>query len=188
MQIVTVNRSCRCVLFDQAFNSNPILSQFSTLLRPILYGKIYYYPSNVYYDQIIKQINETFESLDELVQLFREMEVTFNSSYKTFQLICDELGNSSMICQQLPTYKMALNLFIILTEFIACSERNRFVPMNSEAELVAAGQAQSATNSFLAGIVFLDDIPNNQSLPKHIRFKIRMTLDYTDSTFRTEDR
>ena len=188
MQIVTVNRSCRCVLFDQTFSSNSMLKQFSTLLRPILYGKIYYYPSNVYYDEIIKQINETFESLDDLVQLFRGMEVVLLSNYRILRSVCDEFGNSSMICQQLPTYRSALSLFIILTEFIACSERNRFVPTNSEAELIATGQAQAVTNNFLAGIVFLDDISNNQSLPKHLRFKIRMTLDYVDNTFRTEDR
>jgi hypothetical protein len=188
MQVVTVNRSCRCVLFDQLFNSNPMLNQFATLLRPILYGKIFYHPSNIYYDQIIQQINETFQSLDELVRLFRGIEVTLYSTYELFQSICDERGNSSSICQQLSTYKTSLNFFIILTEFIACSERNRFVAMNSEAEMISAGQIQSITNTFLAAIEFLDEIPNNQSLPKHIRFKIRMTLDYVDSTFRTEDR
>ncbi|CAF2848553.1 unnamed protein product [Rotaria sp. Silwood2] len=71
MQVVTVNRSCRCAVFDQLLNSHKLLKQFATLLRPILYGKIYYHPSNIHYDNIIKQINQTFESLDELVRLFR---------------------------------------------------------------------------------------------------------------------
>ena len=33
-------------------NSDPILKQFSRLLRPILYGKIYYHPSNIHYDNL----------------------------------------------------------------------------------------------------------------------------------------
>ena len=47
---------------------------------------------------------------------------------------------------------------------------------------------KSVTNNFLAAIEFLDQIDENQSLPKHLRFKIRMILDYVDNTFRTEDR
>ncbi len=188
MQVIMVNRSCRCVLFDQVFNSNDILSQFSKLLRPILYGKIYYHPSNIYYDQIIKQINETFESLDELVKLFRQIEITFQSTSEIFQIICNLFFNSLSFCQQLQTYKTSINLFTILTEFIACSERNRFIPMNSELDMVSVGQNNSVTNSFLAAIEFMDQISINESLPKHIQFKIRMALGYVDSTIQTQDR
>jgi hypothetical protein len=188
MQITMVNRSCRCVLFDQIFNSNTKLKQFATLLRPILYGKIYYHPSNIHYDQIIKQINQTFESLDELVRLFRQIEIIIQPTYELFQSICDLFSNSSMICQQRQTYQTPISLFTIATEFIACSERNRFVPMNSESDMVNEGQNKSVTNNFLAAIEFLDQIADNESLPKHIRFKIRMALDYVDSTFRTEDK
>jgi len=60
--------------------------------------------------------------------------------------------------------------------------------MANENDLVALGQNQSVTNTFLAGIVFLDEIHGNESLPKHVKFKIRMALDYVDNTFRTEDR
>jgi uncharacterized protein (UPF0147 family) len=188
MQVVIVERVCRCVVFDQVLNSNTLLKQFALLLRPILYGKIYYHPSNIQYDNIIKQINQTFEALDELVQLFRPLELKLQSTYQTFEIFCDSFPNLSSDCQQLRTYKTAISLFIILTEFIACSERNRFVAMNSEADMVQEGQNTSVTNNFLAAIEFMDDIANNGSLPKHIRFKIRMTLDYVDSTIRTEDR
>ncbi|CAF5121574.1 unnamed protein product [Rotaria sp. Silwood1] len=33
MEIITVNRSCRCVLFDQVLNSNPILKQLLSIVR-----------------------------------------------------------------------------------------------------------------------------------------------------------
>lgn len=188
MQVVMVKRPCRCVLFDQLLSSSTILSQFARLLQPILYGKIYYHPSNVHYDRIIKEINQTFESLDELVRLSRQIEVTLHSSYKTFQSICAVHARSLPICQDLRSYRTATSFLTILAEFIACSERNRFVAMNSEAEMVKEGQNKSVTNNFLAAIEFLDPIADNDSLPKHIRFKIRMALDYVDSTFRTEDR
>lgn len=187
MQIVMVNRSCRCVLFDQIFNSNSILKQFATLVRPLSYGKIYYHPSNIHYDNIIKRVNQTFESLDELIRLFRQIESTTHSTYRILKSFCDIFSNSSLICKQLPTYQTSMNLFTVLTEFLACSELNRFIPMKSEADMVREGQNNSVTNTFLAGIEFMDDIANNASLPKHIRFKIRMSLNYVDNTIQTED-
>ena len=40
-------------------------------------------------------------------------------------------------------YKTSIDLFTIVTEYIACSERNRFIAMNSEADMVReAGQNQ----------------------------------------------
>lgn len=188
MPAIKVNRSCRCVVFDQVFNSNQILKQFARLVRPILYGKIYYHPSNIHYDRIIKEINQTFESLDELVKLFRQIDKTFRSTSEIIQRMCNIVSNSSVYCTQFYTYRRSMNLFTILTEFIACSERNRFIPMNSESDMVYEGQNKSVTNGFLAAIEFMDHISDNDSLPKHIRFKIRMILDYVDNTFRTEDR
>jgi hypothetical protein len=188
MRVQMVNRSCRCVLFDQVFNSNDILAQFAVLLRPLLYGKIYYHPSNIPYDNLIKQINQTFESLDELVRLCRQIELTIQPTYDILKSFCDVFSDSSPLCQQLPMYKTTFDLFIIATEFIACSERNRFIPMNSEVDMVREGQNQSVANNFLAAIEFLDDLSNNDSLPKHVRYKIRMTLDYVDNTFQTQDR
>ncbi|CAF4226291.1 unnamed protein product, partial [Rotaria magnacalcarata] len=54
--------------------------------------------------------------------------------------------------------------------------------------MIKAGQNASLTNNFLAAITFMDDISNNASLPKHVRFKIRMTHDLVDNTFHTADR
>ena len=188
MQFVLVNRTCRCAVFDQLFRSVDVLRPFSTLLRPLLYGKIYYHPSNLQYDGLIKEINRTFESLDELVKLLRQIETPLVAAQQTFEIICWGSLNRSTFCRQINAYQSSINLFLILTEFIACSERNRFVPMASEAAMVRAGQNNSVTNTFLAAIEFLDDITDNQTLPKHLRYKIRMALDYVDSTFRTEDR
>lgn len=188
VQFVPTNRSCRCVLFDQVFNSNKILKQFARFVRPILYGKIYYHPSNVHYDSLIKQMNQTFESLDELIELFRHMQSIIQPNIKILTSFCNVNVTSSRYCKQLSSYQTTLSLFTILTEFLACTERNRFVPMNSEQEMVNRGQNNSITNDFLAAIEFLDDLSANDTLPKHMRFKIRMALDYVDSTFRTEDR
>ena len=187
-QTLMVNRTCRCVLFDQIFNSNSNLKDFGRLIRPLLYGKIYYHPSNVIYDNLIRQLNQTFESLDELIKLFRQMRVTILSTVQMISSLCDVVSNSSSICQQLGSYVTPLNLFTLVTEFTACTERNRFVAKASEADMVKDGQNNSATNSFLAAIKFLDDIPDNGGLPKHIRYKIRMALDYVDNTFEEEDR
>ncbi|CAM4819705.1 unnamed protein product [Rotaria magnacalcarata] len=188
IKVITVNRPCRCVLLDQVFSSNSILNQFLAILRPILYGKIYYSPSNIHYDNIIKQINQTFESLDELVKVLRQLRLPMKSTLETYQFMCNTFSNFSAMCEQIPTYRRMLTLSVILTEFIACTELNRFESMNRESDMIKAGQNASLTNNFLAAITFMDDISNNASLPKHVRFKIRMTHDLVDNTFHTADR
>jgi hypothetical protein len=186
-QTVFVNRTCRCVLFDQVFNSNDALKQFAPLLRPLLYGKIYYHPSNTQYDNLMNQINQTFESINELVDLLRQIEKVILPLSQRLPKICQLIPDLSFICQQLPTYTQQLPYFILFTELIACSERNRFVAKPTEADMVQDAQNNVLTNTFLAGIEFLDDISNNDPLPKHVRYKIRMALDYVDNTFQTED-
>lgn len=188
VKVITVNRSCRCVAFDRVFNSSSLLKQFVKLLRPILYGKIYYYPSNIHYDNLIKQLNQTFETVDGLVELFREIQTTLKPVFSTFDFICHSFFNATNICQQFSTYNATLSTFTIFTEFLACTELNRFQSTNSELDMIYEGQNKSLTNNFLAGIVFMNKISNNDSLPKHVQFKIRMPLDLVDNTFRTQDR
>ncbi|CAF2628741.1 unnamed protein product [Rotaria sp. Silwood2] len=117
-----------------------------------------------------------------------QTQLIIQPTYKIFKSFCNLSSDSLFICQQIKTYQTSINLFTILTDFIACSERNRFIPMNSELDIVREGQNKSVTNNFLAAIEFMDDLTNNDSLPKHIRYKIRIALDYTDNTFQTQDR
>ncbi len=187
-QTIPVNRTCRCVIFDQLFAANTTLQQFAPFIRPLLYGKIYYYPSNIHYDNLIKELNQTFESLDQLIQFLREIEANMQPTYQTLSSLCNSISNATIICQQLHTLTTPMSLFVVLTEFIACTELNRFVAKSSESQLVQDGQNNSLTNTFLAGIVFLDDITGNSGLPQHVRYKIRMSLDYVDSTFQTQDK
>ncbi|CAF4216816.1 unnamed protein product, partial [Rotaria magnacalcarata] len=91
------------------------------------------------------------------------------STLETYQFMCDTFSNFSAMCEQIPTYRRMLTLSVILTEFIACTELNRFESMNRESDMIKAGQNASLTNNFLAAITFMDDISNNASLPKHVR-------------------
>lgn len=133
-------------------------------------------------------MNETFESLDELVKLFREIRSAMQTSYTAFSKLCNSSINASAVCEQLKSFETPLSIFTVVTEFIACVDRDRFVRKTSEASLAQDGKTNSFTDNFLAGIVFLDNIPNGGSFPKHVRYKIRMILDYVDTTVRTEDR
>lgn len=187
-QTLMVNRTCRCVLFDQVFNSNKYLKDLGKVLRPLLYGKIFYHPSTPYYNQLIKQMNQTFESLDEFVKFSREIQSIILPTYRNLLSICNITGNISTFCADLYSYQTTLSLSVLITEFIACSEKNRFVATNSEADIVREGQQNSGINTFLAGIEFLDDTDRQGGLPRHVRYKIRMVLDNVDSTFRTQDR
>lgn len=187
-QTLTTQRTCRCVLFDQLLNSYTYLKQFGRMIRPLLYGKIFYHPSTPQYVNLIREINQTFQSLDELIKLFRHVEDAIVPAYQTVTTLCRFLPETTTVCRQLKTYGTPLALFTIVTEFMACSERNRFVAKGSEEQMVRDGQNDAMTNTFLAGIEFLDGISGNNSLPTHVRYKIRMILDHVDNTFRTEDR
>lgn len=188
-QYIRVNRTCRCILLDQVMRSNSLLRPFSALLRPLLYGKIYYHPSNFHYDRLIKEVNQTFESLDEFLRFARPILSTLRSNENYFNSICETFPDLFDFCQKSSSnYRTGLNLATILIELIGCTDRDRFVRVSNETEMVRLGQKNSVTNTFLAAIKFLDEISPNQTLPKHLRYKIRMTLDYVDSTFRTEDR
>lgn len=189
MQYIRVNRTCRCILLDQVMRSNSLLRPLSNLLRPLLYGKIYYHPSNFQYDRLIKEINQTFESLDEFLRFIRPILSILRSNDDFFNSICETFPEIFDFCQKsMSNYRTNLNLATILIELIGCTDRARFVPVSSEAEMVRLGQINAVTNTFLAAIKFLDELSPNQTLPKHVQYKIRMTLDYVDSTFRTEDR
>ena len=187
-QTVMVQRTCRCVIFDQIFNSNDQLKAIGRFLRPLIYGKIYYHPTNAPYARLIKRINEIFESLDELVKLLRLAQVVIAPILNGTLVLCNQTSNASTLCSQIGGAQSTMSLITVITEFIACTERNRFAPAGSEDEIIEQGKTKGPTDGFLAGIKFLDDIADNDNLPKHMRFKIRMVLDYVDSTLRTEDR
>lgn len=187
-QSVSVNRSCRCVLFDQVFNSNDYLKDIAKVLRPLLYGKIYFHPSNSHYNRIIQRVNETFESLTELLKLLRLVQQNIRPVLNKSLEFCNNLPFDLPFCQQLNVSESSFTLFTLFTEFLACSERKRFVAVDSEADLVREGQNKSAIDGFLAGIKFVDEISDADPFPKHLKYKIRMALDFVDSTFRTEDR
>lgn len=125
--------------------------------------------------------------MDELVKLFRQVQSTMQVTYENFVIICTSTSNSFSICNQLNTYRTSVSLFTIFTEFIACTDRNRFIPMKSESDMVQDGQNNSLTDTFLSGIVFLNQISDEDDFPKHIRYKIRMTLDTVDTTTQTQD-
>lgn len=186
-QNVIIERNCRCIVFDQTFQKQKVLRSVAKIIRPLLYGKIYYYPSNRVYDSLIKRLNEIFESLTEFVRFSRALQSSYQPWITNLATFCTVFPVESF-CQTFNQTKTIYSTFVVLSEFIACSEQNRFVQMPTEEDLVTQGQKNALVDQFLAGIVFLDDSSNPNQLNKHTKFKIRMSLDHVDSTFRTENR
>ncbi|CAF0889943.1 unnamed protein product [Didymodactylos carnosus] len=187
-QIQIINRTCRCVYMDQILNSISEIRFLIRLIRPLLYGKILYYPNNPQYNQIIKRMNAIFESLDEFIILMKNIQKAIYPSLTVLNRICSRLplfGNIN--CSQIQSYQYMAAIFTVFQEFLSCTERNRFQPVESSADLVTKALNLSFTYSFLAGIEFLNDIVDDE-LPKHIKYKIRMPLDSVDSTFRQQNR
>ncbi|CAF1005228.1 unnamed protein product, partial [Didymodactylos carnosus] len=187
-QTHTINRTCRCVYIDQMLNSIPEIRLLVKLIRPLLYGKILYYPNNPQYNQIIKRMNATFESLDESIVLMKNIQKAIYPSLTILNRVCSKLSLPENIdCSQIQSYQYMAAIFTLFQEFLSCTERNRFQPVESSADIVTKASNLSLTYSFLAGIEFLNDIVNDE-LPKHIKYKIRMPVDSVDSTFRQQSR
>ncbi|CAF3930645.1 unnamed protein product, partial [Didymodactylos carnosus] len=188
-QSETVSRRCRCVYIDQLFNSVQELSTIMSFIRPILYGKILYYPNSSQYNQIIKKMNLTFESLNEFIKLTKTIQETMYPALTFLNSICPYLTTLSINinCSQIQSYQYIAAIFTFFQEFLSCIELNRFQSVNSSDDLVTTASNLSFTYNFLAGIEFLDDTMNNQ-LPKHIKYKIRMPLNSVDSTYQVQDK
>ncbi|CAF3261611.1 unnamed protein product, partial [Rotaria sp. Silwood2] len=107
---VLITRTWRCVLFDQIFDPNQQLKQFGSLRCQLFNGKIYYYPSNIHHDNLIKQFNQKFESVDALIKLFRQIQLIIPSAYRIFSIICNLSLNVLDTCQHFNSYTTSLSI------------------------------------------------------------------------------
>lgn len=65
---------------------------------------------------------------------------------------------------------------------------DKFVAVPTESRLVSKALELLQNNTFWAGIVFENLVPNASEAPPHVKYKIRMNVDEVEGTKKLKDR
>ena len=119
-------------------------------------------------------------------------------SYETKNVFSHSAGdfadmNLSEISWRLKRSKRLITMVGMLNDLLECVLVDRIRGFRSEEEMEAEARLLMETREFLAGVVFLDKAPRRpgrsarQELPDDIVYKIRMDVDYVQSTKRLKN-
>ncbi|XP_019618294.1 PREDICTED: ATP-binding cassette sub-family A member 1-like [Branchiostoma belcheri] len=80
--------------------------------------------------------------------------------------------------------------FQTLLNYLQCLELNKFEPVATEEDVTVRGHELIADNTLWAGIVFsnMNDSDDEEVIPPHVEYKIRMDIDVVTHTTRIYDR
>nr|UOU03308.1 ATP-binding cassette subfamily A1-like 1 [Brachionus rubens] len=192
LEIQSTTKSCFCQTIYAIINSLSDDAQvFFVQIKPLFLGKILYSPNTPVYNKLVKQINKTLTQMDSIVGLIGKTAEFGNELLKSFNgtLPNDLPVNSSFI--NLQTYVSQLRFTTALLYFIRnslqCIELNKFEGHANEQEVVKKGLKLIDKESFWAGLVF-ENPPENDQLPKIVKYKIRMNASMTHDTSYTQDK
>lgn len=99
----------------------------------------------------------------------------------------------SEVSWRLKRSKRLITMVGMLNDLLECVLVDRIRGFRSEEEMEAKARVLMETREFLAGVVFLDKAPKRSSrslqheLPDNIVYKIRMDVDYVQSTKRLKN-
>ncbi|GAB6025804.1 hypothetical protein CHUAL_011781 [Chamberlinius hualienensis] len=148
-------------------------------LKPFIRGKLLYSPENEFTNKIIHQINSTFVSMAESIDMIKEwsngfvqlqlfIENQLNDMEALIMLpipnsiamgllgpnMTNSLTNISGILQEMGNPQRLLGAASALSKGLECFEMNRFIGFSNEDGLEQAARVLKKSSSFLAGIVF----------------------------------
>lgn len=98
--------------------------------------------------------------------------------------------NLSEISWRLKRSKRLISMVGMLNDLLECVLVDRMKGFRSEEEMEAEARLLMETRQFLAGVVFLDRSSKrslDRELPEHVIYKIRMDVDYVQSTKRLKN-
>ncbi|NXG55009.1 ABCA4 protein, partial [Hemiprocne comata] len=76
----------------------------------------------------------------------------------------------------------------VLSQYLECLALDKFEGYLNESQLTHQALRLLEENKFWAGVVFPDIEPTSQSLPPHVKYKIRMDIDAVEKTNKIKDR
>ncbi|XP_069503524.1 phospholipid-transporting ATPase ABCA7 isoform X2 [Ambystoma mexicanum] len=160
---------------------------------------------------LLREVKGAWEELGEQIQNWmtsRQEMILLTSLLKTpaiSQLVDRRLTNTSWNATALVdflsgdgefTWKEAYtrvdSLIALLSRFIECVSLNKIEAVSSEEELVSHALQLLDQKQFWAGVVFLNfdntTEETNETIPRHVQFKIRMDIDDVTRTNKIKDR
>lgn len=180
-----------------------------TWLKPILNGKVLYSPKNQMTDQIISEINNTFTSMESIISSLKTWTETAQSLKSFFNdkkiksklmdvqqflplvlgqgyenLFQDDETMDSI--ENLSRASGVINLIELLGNVAQCIEMNRFIGFDNELHLEQIAKKYTKTHNLIAGVVFMN--LNQRNLPKKIKYKLRVDIDFVPGTKQLKDR
>uniref|UniRef100_A0A663MHT6 P-type phospholipid transporter n=1 Tax=Athene cunicularia TaxID=194338 RepID=A0A663MHT6_ATHCN len=207
-----------CNALIQNLESNPLTKIAWSAVKPLLMGKILFAPDSPSVRQILKNANSTFEELERLRLLtkawvevgpqlwyFFQNSLQMNMIRVCYNLVLSKSSLSpsfiftkgeeslferfgwkhSLCCKKSVAFK-AVGLVTGLG--LKCLTLDKFEGYLDETQLTHQALHLLEENKFWAGVIFLDVGPTTSSLPRHVKYKIRMDIDAVEKTNKIKDR
>lgn len=198
----TTTKSCLChtiysLISDVSTGTQTLFNQ----LKPMLLGKIVYAPDTTAYRSVIKRMNETFETIEQIASILTNLgDLTQHSAgllnqysvllQANWDLMQSEFNLTNFnVKETIIQLKFSTQLLYFTRNFIKCFELNKFIGFKSEEKAIEAAEQLAESDSFYAAVIFTSNetITDNE-LPKLVQYKIRMNSTQTHDTLFTQDR
>uniref|UniRef100_A0A663MJ03 P-type phospholipid transporter n=1 Tax=Athene cunicularia TaxID=194338 RepID=A0A663MJ03_ATHCN len=191
-----------CNALIQNLESNPLTKIAWSAVKPLLMGKILFAPDSPSVRQILKNVR----SSEIQKHIFLK-----NCSHPTVRdFLNSQLGAEGLTAEDLINFLhngspgsrekgMAdfdwRNIFSavdqalrLLSQYLECLTLDKFEGYLDETQLTHQALHLLEENKFWAGVIFLDVGPTTSSLPRHVKYKIRMDIDAVEKTNKIKDR
>uniref|UniRef100_A0A8C2XMN0 P-type phospholipid transporter n=1 Tax=Cyclopterus lumpus TaxID=8103 RepID=A0A8C2XMN0_CYCLU len=152
-----------CKSLIHGLESNPLSRLVWRGIKPLFIGKLLYTPDTPAVQQVMKEMNKTFEDM----QILQEL----NAAWM-------EVG---------PQIKNYMESSVEI-QLLQCFSLNKLEGLETEGQMIDRALELLEDRQFWAGVVFL--LPNSSSpdLPPHVTYKIRMDIDDVTRTNKIKDR
>uniref|UniRef100_A0A8B9HX73 P-type phospholipid transporter n=1 Tax=Astyanax mexicanus TaxID=7994 RepID=A0A8B9HX73_ASTMX len=182
-----------CNTLMQNLESNPVTKIVWNSVKPLVMGKILYSPDSPAVQKILKSVSQnsthirTTEGEDVVKLLNRsftklQCETETKRTKRTVQNAM--LHTDDALSRKFLHSDAVLNAVLSLQ----CINLDKFVGHMDEDQLSHQALYLLEENKFWAGLVFTNMYPWTTTLPKHIKYKIRMDIDAVERTNKIKDR
>uniref|UniRef100_A0A663MFY2 P-type phospholipid transporter n=1 Tax=Athene cunicularia TaxID=194338 RepID=A0A663MFY2_ATHCN len=195
-----------CNALIQNLESNPLTKIAWSAVKPLLMGKILFAPDSPSVRQILKNVRSS--EIQKHIFLKNCSDSLKHPTVRDF--LNSQLGAEGLTAEDLINFLhngspgsrekgMAdfdwRNIFSavdqalrLLSQYLECLTLDKFEGYLDETQLTHQALHLLEENKFWAGVIFLDVGPTTSSLPRHVKYKIRMDIDAVEKTNKIKDR
>uniref|UniRef100_A0A8D3BI67 P-type phospholipid transporter n=1 Tax=Scophthalmus maximus TaxID=52904 RepID=A0A8D3BI67_SCOMX len=178
-----------CKGLIQGLESNPLSRIVWRGIKPLFIGKLLYTPDTPAIQQVMKEVNKTFEDLQILQQL-NEAWMEVGPRVKRYMESSVEIQLLQILKFIFQSFSLSftVQIFYIFFLLLQCFSLNKLEGQESEGQMIDRALELLEDRQFWAGVVFM--LPNSSSpeLPPHVTYKIRMDIDDVTRTNKIKDR